>query len=190
MTAQIGHNGGPALGGTGFRTLAWRKARAELLPVLPLEIVRLRVKRAKRLGLPYRTYATIRATTGHDIVAFLFSGNALDLGPRRVRLSGPVAERLQALDGAAHRLGAVYGPGRPSEVLEVNARCLDQTFQAPDFLQSWRQTRTGLKTAIRDAGLPSDGVILVPATAVERGWCGAAGLAGIIDRAAFFEASG
>jgi len=38
--------------GFGFRKHAWTKARAALLPSLPLEIVRLRVERAKRLGLP------------------------------------------------------------------------------------------------------------------------------------------
>ena len=69
----IGHNGGPSMEpGHGFRKVAWTKARQSLLPSLPLEIVRVRVARAKRLGLPYRTYATIRASSGRDIVAFLF----------------------------------------------------------------------------------------------------------------------
>ncbi len=80
--AEIGHNGGPSLeAGRGFRKLAWSKARKSLLPSLPLEVVRIHVKRAKRLGLPYKTYATIRSTAGRDIVAFLFSGNAVALRP-------------------------------------------------------------------------------------------------------------
>lgn len=76
MRAAIGHNGGPDLTGLGWRTHCWRQARETLLPTLPIEVVRLRVRRAAELGLDYKTYAGIRASTGHDLVAFLFSSNA------------------------------------------------------------------------------------------------------------------
>ncbi|MDH3263731.1 MAG: hypothetical protein OEM24_07010, partial [Paracoccaceae bacterium] len=66
-------------GGAGWRRHCWTKAREELLPTLPLEVVRLRVKRAAELGLDYRAYASFRASTGHDVVALLFSSNALRL---------------------------------------------------------------------------------------------------------------
>jgi hypothetical protein len=103
----IGHNGGPSMeAGYGFRKVAWKKARASLLPTLPLEIVRVRVARAKRLGLPYKTYATIRATSGHDIVAFLFSGNALGL-PRRA----PCPRRTGPCGSSARRRGGAAGGG-------------------------------------------------------------------------------
>ena len=76
----IGHNGGPTLEpGSTWRTHCWRAARAALLPKLPLEVVRLHVRRAAEIGLDYKTYAGVRATTGHDLVAFLFSTNALRL---------------------------------------------------------------------------------------------------------------
>ncbi len=76
----IGHNGGPSVSpGASWRTQCWRAARAELLPRLPIEVVRLRVTRAREIGLDYKTYAGVRAATGHDIVAFLFSTNALRL---------------------------------------------------------------------------------------------------------------
>jgi len=44
----IGHNGGPALTarGRGWATHCWRQARGALLPHLPVEVVRLRVRRA------------------------------------------------------------------------------------------------------------------------------------------------
>ena len=75
---EIGHNGGPSLeAGASWRRHCWTSARAALLPTLPIEVVRLRVKRAKALGLDYKTYAGVRAATGHDVVAFLFSSNAL-----------------------------------------------------------------------------------------------------------------
>ena len=48
----IGHNNGPTMDpGRGFRRYAWKRARAELLPKMPIEIVRRRVKRARELGL-------------------------------------------------------------------------------------------------------------------------------------------
>ena len=74
----IGHNRGPSINeGGAWRKYCWQKARSDLLRTLPLEIVRLRVARAREIGLDYRTDATVRATTGQDIVAFLFSSRSL-----------------------------------------------------------------------------------------------------------------
>ncbi len=184
----IGHNGGPTMQpGHGFRRVAWEKSRAALLPSLPLEIVRIRVARAKRLGLPYRTYATIRATSGHDIVAFLFSGNALDLRPGRAAPPSPIAERLEGLRDASERLAAIHAPLSPESVLRESG-AIDASVQAPDILSSWSETRRRLRGFVRARGLPPDGVVLVPATALEREWCGAAGLAGSVAAADFFAA--
>lgn len=185
----IGHNGGPTIeAGYGFRKLAWTKARRALLPSLPLEVVRLRVARAKRLGLPYQTYATIRATSGHDIVAFLFSGNALDLRPGRADLPAPVAERLEVLSGAAERLGAVYAPLAPEALVAAHPGLFEAVGRAPGFTASWRETRDGLRALLAERHMPRDGVVLVAATSIERGWTGAAGLAGVIDRDMLFGA--
>ncbi len=41
------------------------------MPRLPIEVIRLRVRRAAELGLPYKIYAGVRASTGHDLVGFL-----------------------------------------------------------------------------------------------------------------------
>ena len=69
--AGIGHNRGPGQA-SGFRAHCWRLARRELLGErLPVEVVRMRVRRAHELGLDYKTYAGVRATTGRDLVAFL-----------------------------------------------------------------------------------------------------------------------
>ncbi|TMV67455.1 hypothetical protein FGG78_32035, partial [Thioclava sp. BHET1] len=66
-TCGPGHNGGPTMEpGFGWRKHCWSKARQDLLPHLPIEILRNRVRRAKELGLEYRTYASVRAATGHD----------------------------------------------------------------------------------------------------------------------------
>lgn len=183
----IGHNGGPDISaGYGFRKLAWTKARRALLPSLPLEVVRLRVARAKRLGLPYQTYATIRATSGHDIVAFLFSGNALDLRLGQAALSTAVTERLEALEGAASRVGAIYAPTDPQALGAAHPGLFETVGRAPGFTATWRETRDGLRALLAARKLPRDGVVLVAATSIEQGWTSAAGLAGSIDRATFF----
>jgi hypothetical protein len=171
--------------GYGFRKVAWKKARRALLPALPLEVVRVRVARAKRLGLPYSTYATIRATSGHDIVAFLFSGNALELSPARIAPPVTARDRLRDLDGAAERLAAIYAPLPAAAVLRACPE-IDAGVRAPDILTPWGETRARLRGLMAERGLPPDGVVLVSATALEREWCGAAGLAGTVAAEAFF----
>ncbi|WP_425049814.1 hypothetical protein [Psychromarinibacter sp. S121] len=188
MTAGIGHNGGPTMeGGYRWRKHVWTKARAELIPnTVPLEIVRRRVKRAAELGIDYRTYASIRAASGHDVVAFLFSGNALELRPRRVAVPERVSARLQALDGAAGRLAAVYAPAHPSAVAQANPGLLDEIAAAPAFTESWSAMRERLSGLLAAGGAKRDGVVLVSATSVEQEWCGAARLAGVIPAERFF----
>jgi hypothetical protein len=41
---------------------------------------------------------------------------------------------------------------------------------------------------VQDRGLPPDGVVLVSATALEREWCAAAGLGGMLAAEAFLAA--
>lgn len=187
----IGHNGGPTMEpGYGFRKLAWTKARAALLPSLPLEVVRIRVKRAERLGLPYRTYATIRATSGQDIVAFLFSGNALELKVGQAALSAPVAARVAALGGAADRLAAIYAPTVPAAVLAAHPDHFEAAGPAPAFTTPWREARDRLRGLLAERRLPADAVVLVAATGIERGWGAVAGFGGVLDRDVIFSGAG
>ena len=185
--SHIGHNGGPTLEpGYGFRKVAWTKARKSLLKTLPIEILRVRVARAERLGIDYKTYASIRAASGHDVIAFLFSGNALQMAPGRVALPPSVSDRLAPLDGAAERLAAIYAPAHPGAVMAANAGLLDHAAPAPPFTESWSAMRDRIAGMVRARGLPADGVVLVSATAVEREWCAAGKLAGVIEAERFF----
>ena len=182
----VGHNKGPSLeAGAGFRKVAWTKARAALLPALPLEVVRLRVKRAERLGLPYKTYATVRAVTGRDIVGFLFSDNALDLR-RAACVPAPERARLIELDGIATRLAAVHGTRDPWSLVEDGV--LDGAGRAPGLSTPWRAARDGLRAIAAEAQVPRDGLVVVAATALEKEWSAIAGLAGTIDRDVMFPA--
>lgn len=182
----MGHNKGPSMdAGAGFRKVAWSKARAALLPTLPLEVVRLRVKRAQRLGLPYKTYATVRAVTGRDIVGFLFSSNALDMR-RGADIPLRERERLIALDGVALRVAAVHAPFAPALILEEGV--IDAAGRAPGLSTPWRAARDGLRAIAQDARVPYDGLIVVAATALEAEWSATAGLGGTIARDVMFPA--
>lgn len=182
-SAGIGHNAGPSMDeGAAWRTHCWRQARAALLPTLPIEVVRLRVARAKALGLDYRTYAGVRATTGRDLVAFLFSTNALGLLRATDALPEDRRQRLAAME--AGRLAAVQPPLDPARVLALAP--LDAAHRAPASTEGWGATRARLRAIL--GTLPPDGVLLVAETPAEREWCAAARLAGVVSGERLFAA--
>lgn len=112
---EIGHNGGPSLAdGVSWRRHCWSAARERLLPVLPVEVVRTRVRRAQALGLDYRTYAGVRAATGHDVVAFLFSSNALRVSVLRPAMPEDRAGKLAVVQ--CGRLAFAVAPLTPGMV--------------------------------------------------------------------------
>jgi hypothetical protein len=180
--SDIGHNRGPSLeGGVGWRKHCWSAARERLLPTLPIEVVRLRVKRAKELGLDYKTYAGVRAATGHDVVAFLFSSNAL-----RVSVLAPVMPEARALKLAGvgcGRLALAVAPLTPGMVVAANP-VLDGAHPAPFALAGFGEVRATLRAAL--GKLPTDQVILVGDLALERDWCAAGRLAGYLPAERYF----
>ncbi len=53
----IGHNNGPPLNpSTGWLKVCWEKAQKDAWKSPPIEVVRMRCKRAKELGMTYREY--------------------------------------------------------------------------------------------------------------------------------------
>ena len=180
MGSVIGHNGGPTLEpGASWRRHAWGRARRELLPVLPIEVVRLRVKRAAELGLDYRSYASVRAATGHDLIGFLFSSNALRLLRESDRLPEARRAKLAALD--ALRIAAVQPPLDPNRVLR--AAPLDAAHAAPGLSAGWGETRARLR-AMLDG--PADRYLVVGDTALERDWCATVRAAGYLPADRYF----
>lgn len=174
---MIGHNGGPSMEpGYGFRKLAWGKARKALLPVLPMQIVRLRVARAKALGLDYTTYATVRATTGRDITAFLFSSNALRM--MRPGEAPPQDRRDRVAGSVAGRLLAAHGPlvASAGEALERVGIPFDGIGPAPSLHDSDRETRQRIAHIV--AARHRAEVLVIGETALERSWCASARLGG------------
>lgn len=183
--AGIGHNGGPESTGTAWRAHCWRQARERLLPVLPVEVVRLRVRRAAELGLDYKTYAGVRSTTGRDIIAFLFSSNALRVDAA-ARIPPGVAARLAMISGAG-RVGLAQSVGAGA-LIAVNPGLLDRAHVAPAPYAAFRQTAQALQAALDR--LPGDGVVLVASDAPwEAEWLAAGKLAGLIPAQRFFATS-
>jgi hypothetical protein len=181
----IGHNRGPSLEpGTSWRAECWRRARANLLPVLPVEVVRLRVRRAKEIGLDYRTYAGVRAATGHDLVAFLFSTNALRAcgGP----LDPGRTAKLRDLRDIGRRV-AVQAPFSPEGVARIlSAAGVEAltTGPAPRPDAGWREVRDGVLALT--GTVPPDRILMIGAAPWERGWAEAGRLAGYVEAERYF----
>jgi hypothetical protein len=181
--SDTGHNGGPSLeGGVSWRKHCWSSARERLLPVLPVEVVRLRVKRAKALGLDYKTYAGVRAATGHDVVAFLFSSNALRVSVLRPALPQERVAKLAVVN--CGRLALAVAPLTPGLIEAANPTVLDAAHPAPYALAGFGEVRAVLRDAL--GKLPADQVLLVGDLGLERDWCAAGRLAGYLPAERYF----
>ena len=181
MMAGLGHNNGPSMEpGQAWRKHAWRQARAALLPKLPLEVVRLRVKRAKALGLPYQTYAGIRASTGHDLVGFLFSSNGLAMPVRGAVAPDHVHEKLRQIEQATRV--ALLHKGIDASMVDG----LDRIDDAPVPHLSWSAMRDRMKAIAVSAGHPADRWLVVGETMFEREWAEAAQMAGFLRGTEYF----
>ena len=186
ILAGLGHNLGPTMEpGASWRKHCWTQARERLLPHLPIEVLRGRLRRAKELGLEYKTYASVRAASGHDVVAFLFSSNALRLLGATPALPQDRAEKLAALIECG-RLAVISAPMRPEVALQAAMGVLQAAFVAPGALASFSQAADLIRVA--RAGLPGDRVLLVGDTALEQEWCAAGRLAGYVPAQQYFAA--
>lgn len=182
--AGIGHNSGRVdEPGHSWRRHVWTKARKDLLPTLPIEVVRLRVKRAAELGLPYKTYAGIRASTGHDLIGFLFSSNALAVLRAGQALPAARAAKLEALR-QAERVGVIHAPVTPAQVIASGV--VDRAGTAPRFTDSWAEMRQKMQAVACASGKPADRYLMVGDTAFERDWAEAARMAGYLPAGHFF----
>ena len=182
--AGLGHNLGPTMeAGASWRKHCWGAARERLLPHLPIEVLRGRIQRAKELGLDYKTYASVRAASGHDVVAFLFSSNALRLLGANPVLPQDRTEKLASLMDCG-RLAVVSMPVTPEVALQATAGLLQLAHPAPWAFQSFTETAALIRAA--KAGLPGDRVLLIGDMALEQGWCAAGRLAGYVPAEKYF----
>ena len=181
---RIGHNGGPVLEpGAGWRRHCWRVARRETLERLPFPVVRRRLKRARELGLAYPAYAALRAGGADDIVAILFSTNALRLLREGDRLPPGRAGKLAALVRCG-RVALAVPPLSPEAVLARAGGVLDAAHRAPAFPAGRGEMRARLAEAV--GRRPRRDVLLVGDTGFEREWSAALGLAGYLAAERYF----
>jgi hypothetical protein len=188
--AGLGHNQGPTMeAGFGWRKHCWSKARADLIPHLPLEIVRIRMARAKEIGLDYKTYASVRSSSGRDVIAFLFSSNALRLAASAADLPGDRAERLKHARNVGH-IVAAHRPIDPNRLKPdfdaLHGISLKGADRAPLFTESWSAMRERMEALVRREGLPRDGIVLVGETSFEREWLAAGRFGGYIPADTYF----
>ncbi len=186
----IGHNRGPSMAvGTGWQKHCWSKARADLMPKLPIEVIRMRLRRAQELGLDYKAYASVRATSGHDIIALLFSSNAL----RAARDGAVPQERADKLLSIAscEKLGVVAAPLAPetmaARLSDVGVK-FDHVIAAPTLMDSHAATRDRLLSATKARKLPKDRVLVIGDTTLEAQWSSIAQMAGYISANQYFSA--
>lgn len=189
----IGHNQGPPLDtGHSWRKHVWTKARKELIPKLPLEVIRRRVARAKELGLEYPAYASILLGTGRDIVGFLFTCDALGLRlEKSVEIPDPVAAKLSTVK-ATHLLAAEEAAG-PVEIakrlISEHHLAIAGTVALPDPDKvPWTAGRAAIRAALDPLKLPADTVVMIGTRAHERDWADAARLAKFLPSQSFFPA--
>lgn len=184
----LGHNQGPTMErGQKMRAFQWQKARDAAMPkTIPLMVVRMHVRSAHALGLDYPTYAAVRKASGRDIMALLFSSNAL----RVVRSDAPwmPLERGQAVAAVqgAQKLALVHAPLDATRVAAANPM-LDMVAGAPNFTDSWSEMRDHLGQVITGQRLLPDQVLIIGDTTIERDWSGAARAAGYIGADRYFN---
>lgn len=191
---MAGHNQGPPLdGAASWRRHCWKTAREALLPRLPLEIVRRRVKRARELGLEYPQYASILLGSGRDIVAFLFTSEALGLRLRRtLDMPAPTVDKLRALTRCDRLLLA--GPDCAPEALAqalvlADAPRFRAVGAAPSPDAALPAGRAAIRAILDPLRLPGDAVVMIGARADERAWAEAARLARFVAAPAYFPAA-
>ncbi|MBS8227261.1 hypothetical protein [Vannielia litorea] len=186
-----GHNGGPTMEpGGGWRNYAWKRARADLLPNLPLPVIQRRLKRATELGLDFKTYARVHHSAGRDIVAILFSNNALRMIRAGQGLPEARAEKLRGLQNCG--AGLLSHPPQDPRALAASIEAehairLTPAGVAPPLSETWGETRARLRALLNDAGYLPGAVVLVGDTALEADWAATAALAGHVAADRYFS---
>ena len=161
--------------------------------VLPLEVVRRRVRRATELGLEYPQYASILIGSGRDIVGFLFTCDALGYRlERSLRVPEPVRLKLDRIQGCSQLIGA-EAPTDPAPIAAALVRAQGLVFACTVALPQPGAPRSAARQAIRAAlaplKMPSDAVVMIGTEPHQRDWADAAHLAKFLPADQFFPAA-
>lgn len=188
--AGIGHNKGPSMEpGAGWRRYCWKRARQGLVKTaVPLEIVRLRMKRARELGLAYPQYASILRGTGRDVVGFLFTCDGLGLRlRRRLEMPGDVREKLGQLIDVNVMAFAPEGEVPEAfrdELAEISGVAIASAGAPPR--PGWSAKRQAVRSVLDPLKLPGDAVVLIAHEGAED-WAVAGKMAGFLPGHEYFK---
>ncbi len=192
---SIGHNNGPQMKtGLGWQQHCWKLARKNVLgKTIPIEIVRMRIKSARQLGLAYPQYASIMLGTGRDIVGFLFTVDGLHLKLRK-RLEMPefVQTKLHTIEKC--NLVAFSPSGEKADAFQMELQQISGVkFQSsspePKPEATWPDARLAVRAALDPLKLPSDAIVMIGNRETEKQWALAGKMARFIPSSEYYETS-
>jgi hypothetical protein len=103
--AHIGHNQGPALTrDSSWSSFCWKKTHREAWKTPPIEIVRLRCRRAASLGLTYRQYTAALMDRGVHLQAIVFALGGTLVRTENGHVTLDQEGRIQPLPGVLEKL--------------------------------------------------------------------------------------
>lgn len=190
----IGHNKGPTMKtGLGWQRHCWGKARKDLLGrAIPIEVVRMRIKRARELGLAYPQYASIILGSGRDIVGFLFTVDGLHLRLRkRLEMPDQVQDKLQSLRRCSLMAFAPSGENPDAfrmELQQVAGVPFGAAAAEPEGNINWPAARRAIRAALDPLKLPGDAVVMIGTREAEKQWAAAGKIARFIPAADYYAA--
>ncbi|RED11372.1 hypothetical protein POI8812_01765 [Pontivivens insulae] len=192
MTHGIGHNRPPQP--TGWQRHCWTRARKELVGErLPLEMIKVRMARARELGLSFPQYRSILLGGGRDITAFLFTAEGLHLKlTRELSIPDAVRDKLGTLRRAD--LLALSPSGEvPRQFADELGSLAEVTIKdagaEPEPHYSWSQQRAALRDLLRANAVPAASVVMIGRGAHQQGWAEAAELVKYLPRDEYFAES-
>jgi len=210
---RIGHNGGPPLNGPGWGKFVWRRAIKQAWRAPSPEVARLRLRRAKAIGLGFRRYQSISMHAGRPptVVFFGFGGTLVQIDGDRVRTGNDgrvepypgIVEKLMALtvpsvfvtsNQAAVAAGLITeadAHGLIDQVRELTGGRIDDhriCTAAEDDDHPWRKPRPGMIVDLLQAHrLPPTAAIMVGGKVSDEACSAGAGLAGFVWANEYFD---
>ncbi|SOH95584.1 hypothetical protein SAMN06273572_11279 [Monaibacterium marinum] len=190
MKPGIGHNKPPE-SATGWTRHCWTRARADLVGErLPIDMLRVRMARARQLGLSFPQYRSILLGGGRDVTAFLFTVEGLHLRlQRELSMPDPVRSKLAEVSNCGLMAFAPSGEVPEQfrqEVSEVSGVRFTAAGAEPEQSAGWRASRDAVHNLLRSEGLAAQTVVMIGNSARETGWADAAQLVKFIPRAEYF----
>jgi hypothetical protein len=125
--AHFGHNQRPAITREGsWHSFIWCRARREAWENPPIEILRLRCRRAASIGLTYRQYTFVLVDRGVNLQAMIFGlgGTLVQIKNGQAQPPPDVLEKLGRLNASAIFVITDYLQA-PSIIAQINTLCDD-----------------------------------------------------------------